>query len=218
MLMIVVSKSTKISKNHHLRNVFYSHQDQEHENSHNQQKHGSNNNQAIGDLICQCERDRGGVLNSCGAATRFPWIEKIKNWTRNWSEEIEDELFDQITRWPIRSGRGGIPAPRWRRRRSNDWLWWLWSLIGRMGGWSSVGVLITGDNGDRRISRLPGETSHPHNSPCGQLIWTFETLARGSIEVVGCCWDNWSAMSTLKRESPQTCHYKCFICMPYCQL
>ena len=79
MLMIVVSKSTKINKNHHLRNVSYSHQDQEHENSHNQQKHGSNNNQALGDLMCQCEQDRGGVLNSCSAATRFPWIEKIKN-------------------------------------------------------------------------------------------------------------------------------------------
>ena len=64
MLMIVVSKSTKISKNHHLRNVIYSHQDQEHENSHNQQKHGSNNNQALGDLMCQCEQDRGGVLSS----------------------------------------------------------------------------------------------------------------------------------------------------------
>ena len=76
--MIVVSKSTKINKNHHLGNVSYSHQDQEHENSHNQQKHGSNNNQALGDLMCQCEQDRGGVLNSCGAATRFPWMEKIK--------------------------------------------------------------------------------------------------------------------------------------------
>ena len=80
MLMIVVSKSTKINENHHLENVFYSHQDQEHENSHNQQKHGNNNNhQALGDLMCQCEQDRGGVLNSCSAATRFPWIEKIKN-------------------------------------------------------------------------------------------------------------------------------------------
>ena len=57
----------------------YKDQDQEHENSHNQQKHGGNNNQALGDLICQCEQDRGGVLSSCGAATRFPWIEKIKN-------------------------------------------------------------------------------------------------------------------------------------------
>ena len=168
MLMIVVSKSTKINKNHHLGNVSYSHQDQEHENSHNQQKHGSNNNQAFGDLMCQCEQDRGGVLNSCGAATRFPWIEKIKNWTGNWSERIEDELFDQITRWPIRSGRGGIPAPRWRRRRSNDWLWWLWSLIGRMGVWSSVGVLITGDNGDRRISRLPGGNV----APSQQSLWS----------------------------------------------
>ena len=141
MLMIVVSKSTKINKNHHLGNVSYSHQDQEHENSHNQQKQGSNNNQAFGDLMCQCEQDRGGVLNSCGAATRFPWIEKIKN----------TEL--------IRTDRGRIV---WSNYEVADQIWTRWhsstSVAAAEIKWLTLVALITDRENGRVI--ISGSSDH----------------------------------------------------------